>query len=209
MIIEFGNTRLQLLPEKGIFLPEEKLLVIGDLHFGKTTEFREAGFAIPASLREENAKKLIEIIRKYAPQKVLFLGDLFHGKFNEEFEYVGALTTYFSRIGFVLTTGNHEKLSAEVYRQLDLEVVPHYDCGAIRFQHEPEDNSTFVVSGHLHPAVRLEGMGRQRLNVPVFAFRKNQLILPAFGRFTGNYYLEAKEWDHLYAVGNERVYRLK
>ncbi len=47
MRIDLAGTSLQLLPQKALFLPEESILVLGDLHLGKAMHFRKAGIIIP------------------------------------------------------------------------------------------------------------------------------------------------------------------
>ncbi|TVQ49091.1 MAG: hypothetical protein EA362_04990 [Saprospirales bacterium] len=43
-----------------------------------------------------------------------------------------------------------------------------------------------VICGHLHPAFRLKGKGRQSIKMPCFYLKPPLLILPAFGEFTGS-----------------------
>lgn len=45
----------------------------------------------------------------------------------------------------------------------------------ILFSHEPSNKGLFNVHGHLHPAIRLKGKGRQKLELPCFLKGKNHL----------------------------------
>ena len=58
---------------------------------------------------------------------------------------------------------------------------------------------------YVHPGVRLQGQGRQRLKVPCFFYRPNQLILPAFGVFTGLHIMQPSTEDQVYALGEKHV----
>ena len=42
-----------------------------------------------------------------------------------------------------------------------------------------------VIAGHLHPTLRLRGPARDALRTPCFGWGDGQLVLPAFGAFTG------------------------
>jgi metallophosphoesterase superfamily enzyme len=56
-----------------------------------------------------------------------------------------------------------------------------------------------------HPVVRLYGRGRDRLTTPVFWFRQDYAVLPAFGSFTGGYRITPQRDDRVYAVVPEAV----
>ena len=45
--IDCAGERLVLLPEKAVFWPSEKTLIVADLHLGKTAAFRAAGIGVP------------------------------------------------------------------------------------------------------------------------------------------------------------------
>jgi metallophosphoesterase superfamily enzyme len=74
------------------------------------------------------------------------------------------------------------------------------------FTHHPsEEEGCFNFSGHLHPAIRLRGMGRQSLRLPCFFRNEKQMILPAFGEFTGSHVLSPGKKDHIYAIASNEV----
>ena len=63
----------------------------------------------------------------------------------------------------------------------------------------------FVFCGHVHPGVKLKGAGLQQLKMPCFYQSRNQLILPAFGAFTGLHILTPKEGDCVYITSGKEV----
>lgn len=73
----------------------------------------------------------------------------------------------------------------------------------------PEDHASptpaYEIAGHLHPAVRLEGRGRDRLRVPCFWVRPTQCVLPAFGGFTGSGRIRPLDADRIFVVGEGQV----
>src|SRR6202012_4536751 len=59
----------------------------------------------------------------------------------------------------------------------------------IECRHHPIDSGhgagPLALAGHVHPVVRLNGPGRDSLRTPCFVVRERQIVLPAFGEFTG------------------------
>ena len=67
----------------------------------------------------------------------------------------------------------------------------------------------YNFSGHIHPGIKLKGIGKQFLKLPAFFQKKNQLILPAFGEFTGNYIMNPEDDDVVFAVTPDEVILVK
>jgi len=70
---------------------------------------------------------------------------------------------------------------------------------------ETDNDMKYILCGHIHPAIRLQGTGRQSARVPCFYFSKHQAILPAFGAFTGMYTIQPKEQDQVFLVVQNKV----
>jgi metallophosphoesterase superfamily enzyme len=86
------------------------------------------------------------------------------------------------------------------------QVVEQLTLPPFTFIHRPESRSgTYVVSGHLHPAVQLAGPGGQRERLPCFYVGRGHAILPAFGSFTGHAAVRPRGNDRVYAIADERV----
>ena len=86
---------LLLHPLKALYWPFRKLLLLADLHLGKTFHFRREGFAVPARAGDLNWEKLIALLLDLQPERVIFLGDLFHSSYNPEWEEFGGLRAAF------------------------------------------------------------------------------------------------------------------
>jgi len=54
----------------------------------------------------------------------------------------------------------------------------------------------------------LRGMGRQFMKLPCFFQTQNQLILPAFGEFTGTFVLMPETDDCVYAIAKDRIVKV-
>ncbi|MCA6073697.1 ligase-associated DNA damage response endonuclease PdeM [Fulvivirga sedimenti] len=211
MRVELEGTECILLPEKALFWQPEKILMIADLHLGKINHFRRSGVALPDQPNEENLNRMISLIRSCEPDRVLFLGDLFHSHYNDEWEAFGQVLSHYPGISFELVMGNHDIMSRHQYEKHRLKLHdPTLEIGPFLLSHEPlEDFEGYNIAGHIHPGVRMFGKGRQRLRFPCFFFGSRQGILPAFGAFTGTHPMKPKEEDQIFIIAENRVIRVK
>ena len=74
--------------------------------------------------------------------------------------------------------------------------------------HPQQQPGRLVLAGHVHPALNLRGAGRDRLRLPCFCLEEGQLVLPAFGEFTGGWTVVPQPGRQLFAVGGQAVWRL-
>ncbi len=58
----------------------------------------------------------------------------------------------------------------------------------------------YAFSGHIHPGIRINGIGRQSLQLPCFYFGASYAVLPAFSRFTGTVSIEPERNDNVFAI---------
>ena len=101
-VFRIKGVNLQLLPQKAVLLPEDQILLIADLHLGKANHFRRSGIPVPNAVNSKNLETLIDLINRHKPEKVIFLGDLFHSSYNEEWEALGQVVRHFASIQFQL-----------------------------------------------------------------------------------------------------------
>jgi DNA ligase-associated metallophosphoesterase len=188
-----------------IFWEEKSLLLIADVHLGKVMHFRKAGFAVPSDAILKNFLQLTAAVDYFKPGAICFLGDLFHSTINNEWDL---FADWFGKCGckVILVAGNHDIIVPKKYLDINIQVVSEWTIGNFLLTHHPQENAEFFnFCGHIHPCVRLQGKGRQFLKLPCFFKRPNQLILPAFGEFTGTYELAPTEGDIVYAITKEEV----
>src|SRR5690606_11479666 len=69
-----------------LFWPNKNMLLISDVHLGKVTHFRKHGVALPQHSVAGNFKQLDFAVSMFGPEKICFLGDLFHSVINSEWE---------------------------------------------------------------------------------------------------------------------------
>lgn len=200
LTIELADQSLRL---ENRYLMIDNTLVLADLHLGKTTHFRKAGYAIPSAARDADQREFTRILRHEKPETVLVLGDLFHSASNRECEELAMITSQFPEIHFELVIGNHDILLPEVYRSMDFETSETLQIGRLILTHEPVENvldEMINLHGHIHPGIRLSGRGRQSILVPCFYQTKRHLCLPAFGALTGLMRQKPKKDDRVYGI---------
>ncbi len=71
--------------------------------------------------------------------------------------------------------------------------------------HRQSPAGGYRLAGHLHPAVRLSGRGGASVRLPCFRVGKSQMVLPAFGDFTGGATIVRIEGERIFAIAPPRV----
>lgn len=205
------DQELLLLPEKAIFWKQEQALIAADVHLGKSGHFRKAGIAVPQGIAQEDLAVLSDLISQYNPQKLIFLGDLFHSEKNTDWDWFALWREQFPNLEIILVKGNHDIIKDHHYHQLGIQTPHEYSLGPFLMLHHPLNDAGlkqaagYVLCGHIHPGVRLQGKGRQAVTLPCFTFGSRQAILPSFGRFTGRVAIRHQQNDRVFGVLNNKV----
>lgn len=216
MTIETHGHTFHLLPEKALFLPHERLLVIADVHLGKARHFRKEGIAIPANSQADDYRRLAQLFEKVSPTKVYFLGDLFHSTYNHDWQHFCELVTQFPSISFTLIKGNHDIIDRQHFDEIRVSVADSVEMPNLLLVHDvPRKNAphsipgdVLVIAGHIHPGITLAGAGRQTVTLPCFYKHGNVLVLPAFGMLTGLYKMPHTPRAEVFIVMPDGVYPL-
>jgi uncharacterized protein len=209
-----NNNHFWLSAERCIFWEEEKILIVSDLHFGKTGHFRKSGIAVPQNIFKEDLQRLVSQVQFYKPEILLVVGDMFHSSDNKEHELFLKWRNDFPELSIHLVKGNHDILKASWYAKTDIIVHPkQYSIKEFCFAHDVEQSdcdtsAEYFFTGHIHPGVVLNGMGKQTLRFPCFYFNHKFAILPAFSRFTGLAAIDSKKNDSVYAIVEKSVIKL-
>lgn len=208
-ITEFEGISLGLLPERALWIESLNSLLIADLHFGKAAHFRKSGIPIPEPVHDFDLIRLQKLHEEFRPAHTYFLGDLFHSDWNEQWTYLNQFLAGLGYTQFHLILGNHDVLSAEAYQQSVFRIHKEpFEIGPVVLSHEPlktVKEGQLNVFGHIHPGVRLVGKARQSVMLPCFFQSKNQLLLPAFGNFTGLAPVRPEKQDKVWAIANEKI----
>lgn len=192
-------------PSGAIFWEEQNMLLVADVHLGKVTHFRKHGAAIPPDAAFKNLEKLTEVSNHFQPKTVCFLGDLFHSKLNTEWHDFAKWVEY-TPASVVLINGNHDIIPKYLFEDLGVQIHDSQIINSFLLTHHPTDHENyFNFCGHVHPGVKLKGAGRQLLRLSCFFKTKQQLILPAFGNFTGKYTLAPTQDAEIYVIADGEV----
>ncbi|GCD77501.1 phosphoesterase [Thermaurantimonas aggregans] len=210
---ELKSHTFHLLPEKALYWPLHKMLILADVHIGKISHFRRAGASLPLAAANKQIVKLQELINRVQPSAIVFLGDLFHSDFNSEWNAFQSVLKAHPDKEFILIEGNHDVLDVQIYRQTGVEVKSQLVIDGFILSHHPlevNNNHTnlYTLCGHLHPGYLLEGKGRQRLRLPCLWLSKHQAVLPAYGDFTGTYPIEPQSGDIVFLISGLQINRL-
>ena len=207
------NTFL-LLPQKCLFWENQKTLVLADLHFGKTGHFRKNGIGVPQSVFKEDMHRLLSLIQYFNPQNVLIIGDLFHSHANKEHDFFVRWRKDIARVNVQLVLGNHDVLDTQWYKGAGIDLFEEkFTLNNFCFIHDivkPElSGDVYTFCGHLHPAVKITGQGKQSLRLPCFYFSEHYAVLPAFGNFTGTHIIHPKKGDAVFVIAEKKVIQIK
>lgn len=205
---EILGQKLFLLPEKAIYWKEEGLLILADVHLGKAGHFRKSGIPVSDLIHSKDIYTIEKLINLYQPREVVFLGDLFHSDHNQGWEIFGRWIKSKMPLKFRLILGNHDVLSSLNYNLPNLSLCETLSMAPFFFSHIPEENELYNLAGHIHPAIKLAGKGRQSLRVPCFWFGKTNGILPAFGNFTGTASIGIKKTDDVFVIADNKVIKV-
>jgi uncharacterized protein len=206
--VEF-RTSLFLLKERAVWCRESKSLFIADTHFGKAGHFRKAGIAVPESVHLEDYKSIEYLIHRYRPDNFYFLGDLFHSSINAQWLKLEEFLEGFGSTEFFLVKGNHDILPARIYQSSRLQIINEPQLfGNLILSHEPMEDipeGKLNLCGHIHPGFSMAGGAKQRLKLSCFYASENQLVLPAFGKFTGTWQVQPRDKEKVYLVTPSKV----
>lgn len=195
---------------KCVFWEAEKTLFLSDVHLGKTNHFRKNGIAISSNVADVDYVNLELAIHEFNPNKIIIIGDLFHSIYNKEVEIFGIWKQMHHAIDWILVKGNHDILPNKTFEALNIKVVDKLIVNNIFFIHETttnfllENKEYCFVSGHIHPAIKVK-LGVHTTTLPCFFFSQQQLILPAFGKFTGLHTLKPQKSNQVFCIANDSI----
>jgi DNA ligase-associated metallophosphoesterase len=193
-------------PERCIYWEDQQSLIVSDLHFGKTGHFRKSGIAVPQNVYKEDLQRLFAQVQYYKPLQLIIVGDLFHSVANKEMDLFFRWRNDLPQLSIQLVKGNHDILKKDWYKLANIEVTDdHLAIDGFCFMHDIAEkceaqNIRYYFSGHIHPCITINGVGKQTLKFPCYYFGETYAVLPAFGKFTGTARIEPNPQDQVYAI---------
>ncbi len=199
-----------------LLLPEMAALIISDLHLEQGTSLARRGIRVPPFDTNITISMLEDVIWRFKPQRVIFLGDSFHddeGETRVEEALMFRLQKIASGYECFWICGNHDPSPP---RNLSGHAADHLLLGPLTFRHEPARlrKEEFEICGHLHPGCGVTQRGR-RVSGKCFIADERRLIMPAFGAYTGALSVFAKPYERLFRhdetqawmLGRERIFK--
>ena len=168
-----------------LYWPEEQLLVVSDLHLEKGSSFAARGILLPPYDTAATLERLASMLSRHAVRIVVALGDNFHDQGGPA-RLAATDRTTLSELqrgrDWVWIAGNHDPAPAD---RIGGVFTRSLALGPLTFRHEPTPQaSTGEIAGHLHPVARISRRGHT-LARRCFASDGTQLVMPAFGAYTG------------------------
>ncbi|WP_312515130.1 ligase-associated DNA damage response endonuclease PdeM [Massilia sp.] len=211
--VRVAGENLLLLPEKAIYWPAEKMLIIADIHFGKAAAFRALGVPVPRGTTSENLAGLDALVAQHGAQRVVFLGDFLHARAAHASSTQLAMLAWRQRhpdLQLMLVRGNHDLHAGDPAAALGIELVdePH-QVGPFAFCHHPDvETPGYVLAGHVHPVYVL-ATRFDALRLPCFVVGQDRMILPSFGSFTGGHAVKPEPGDNIYVTSGDAVHSVR
>jgi DNA ligase-associated metallophosphoesterase len=210
VMVEVAGESLLLLPEKAVYWPRERMLIIADIHFGKAAAFRALGVPVPRGTTSENLAGLDALVAAHGVRQVAFLGDFLHARAAHASSTQLAMLAWRGRhpdLDLMLVRGNHDLHAGDPAAALGMALVdePHA-IGPFAFCHHPGvDAPGYGLAGHVHPVYVL-ATRFDALRLPCFVVGEQGLILPSFGAFTGGHAVKPGPGDHIYVTSGDAVH---
>ncbi len=213
MDVVAGGTRLRLLPQRAVYLPEHATLLVADAHIGKAVSFRRLGVPVPEATTEGTLQRLDAALQATQAQHLVFLGDLLHSARARAADTLAAVARWRARhpqLQLTLVRGNHDGTAGDPPADWGVHCVDEpLPLAGLALCHHPDPcPGSYVLAGHVHPSAVLGGRAHQRLRLPCFHLGPQVGVLPAFGDFTGMHTLPRGLEDRVFVTTGEAVHEL-
>ena len=208
--VRVAGETLLLLPQKALYWPHEKMLVIADIHFGKAAAFRALGVPVPRGTTTENLAGLDALVEAHGARHIAFLGDFLHARAAHASATQQAMLAWRERrrdLRLTLVRGNHDRHAGDPSSLLRIDLVdePHA-LGPFAFCHHPDlATPGYALAGHIHPVYVL-ATRFDALRLPCFVVGQDRMILPSFGAFTGGHAIRPEPGDSIYVTSGDAVH---
>lgn len=184
MAVRLGDIEFIPCLSGALYVPQYDTLLIADLHLEKGSSRAHLGQLLPPYDTRAGLLSLQAAIAKWAPARVMLLGDSFHDAQGPERMAAAdraLLEQLAAQADFIWLSGNHDPcLPAHLPGSRSVEIAL---CD-ITLRHEPGAGAINEIAGHLHPVASIRRRGR-RVRTKCFVISPARIILPAFGAYTG------------------------
>jgi len=211
--IECRGESVELLPGRALWLAGRETLLIADPHFGKPATLRRGGIPIPEGNAEADLARLGRLLDETHARRLVILGDFLHARMGRTSMVLDQFAAWRSariRLEMLLVRGNHDLSAGDPPAGWNITCVAEGECDPPWvYCHAPRLSPPgFVLAGHEHPVVVLDGRGGDRMRAPCFIFTEKHAILPAFSSLAAGSPIRRREGLRIYALGPDAVIEL-
>lgn len=195
--------RLALVPDLSgaLYLPDERTLVVADLHLEKGSAYAARGVLLPPYDSSATLALLGAAILRYQPARVIALGDSFHDRGAEariDESCLSTLRTLQAGRDWLWISGNHDPAISAAMGGTVLDAL---DLRGVTLRHEPSFGAAMPeIAGHLHPAAKVRMRGRA-LRRRCFALSPTRCVMPAMGAYAGGLNVRDLAFRPLFRTG--------
>lgn len=206
--IEVAGERVTLMPQRAVWWPSRRTLLVADLHLGKSETFRAGGIPIPDGVMRADLARLDEALRATEAERLVVLGDLLHAPAGLTEAMIDGFASWRASrpIELAIVPGNHDRGLARVAERWRARVTAETELEEpFAFTHDPARASgRFTWCGHVHPLASICG-GGDSLRVPCFHIGRRAGVLPSFSAFTRGVSVARGADDRLFAIADGMV----
>ncbi|MEO6446284.1 MAG: ligase-associated DNA damage response endonuclease PdeM [Gemmatimonadaceae bacterium] len=173
--------------DRALYWPRERMLLIADLHLGKTESLRAGGVALPDGVMAHDLDRLRRALVDTDARRLVILGDLVHDAAALAPGVRAAFAAWRASVdaSVELVLGNHDRHVAAMPDEWRLQVAgTTLSLGPFRLLHAADGRPAYTWSGHVHPMLALRSP-TDALRVPCFHIGAHGGVLPAFSTLTG------------------------
>ena len=195
--------RLALVPDLSgaLYLPDERTLVVADLHLEKGSAYAARGVLLPPYDSAATLALLGAAIARYQPARVIALGDSFHDRGAEariDEHCLARLRALQAGRDWLWISGNHDP---QISAAMGGAVLDELELSGVALRHEPSHTAaTPEIAGHLHPAAKVRMRGRA-LRRRCFALSATRCVMPAMGAYAGGLNVRDAAFRPLFGTG--------
>ncbi|MEM8885056.1 MAG: ligase-associated DNA damage response endonuclease PdeM [Planctomycetota bacterium] len=209
MRVNWSGESWRLLSERALLRERDRTLLVADLHLGKSAVFRAQGLPMPDGPSRETLDRLTHVLRRSEARRLFVLGDLFHARASRTPELGAQLAAWRERhaeMELLLVRGNHDRHAGDPDDSLRFTCVSEpWTAEGVMLRHTPASSDAPSIAGHLHPCFKLRDRAHGNVRAPCFVLDERQLLLPAFGAFTGHAEVSRAPGRRLFVVGPDAV----
>ena len=196
--LSFANEEMQLVDGRALYWPNERTLLVADLHLEKASWYAKAGQMLPPYDSRETLERVADAVKQTGTRRVITLGDNFHdddGTSRLDPYAAGMLEGLTRAFDWIWITGNHDE---QMHRSFGGELTDELEIGGIVLRHIAKSGEQRPeLSGHFHPKVRVK-VRQRHIARPCGVLSRSttsgdRMILPAFGALTGGMDASAPE----------------